>query len=137
MSYLLDTNAVIALLKDKSPQLARRVRQCSPGDLAISSIVLHELYLGAFKSQKVQSNLQVLDRLGFRVLDFTPEDARQSGRVRAELAGSGTPIGPYDALIAGQAIERGLILVTRNGREFSRIQNLRCEDWESGSAAPV
>lgn len=131
MSYLLDTNAVIALLKDKSPRLARRVRQCPPGELAISSIVLHELYFGAFKSQKVQNNLHVVDRLAFQVLDFTPEDARESGRVRAELAGFGTPIGPYDALIAGQAAQRGLILVTRNGREFSRIRNLRWEDWES------
>jgi len=130
MRYLLDANAVISLLKDKSPQLARRVRQCPPGELCVSSIVLHELYFGAFKSQRVQSNLHVLDHLAFQVLDFHQEDARQSGRLRAELARLGTPVGPYDVLIAGQAAARHLVLVTRNGREFERIQGLRWEDWE-------
>ena len=58
------------------------------------------------------------------------EDARQAGRVRAELALLGSPIGPYDALIAGQAAERRLILITRKGKEFGRVKDLRWEDWE-------
>lgn len=131
MKYLLDTNAVIALLKNSSPALASNVRACSPGDIGLSSIVMHELYFGAFKSQRAQSNLEILDRLNFEVLPFGVEDAREAGRVRAELAGLGTPIGPYDALIAGQAAERQLILITRNGKEFSRVKDLRWEDWES------
>ena len=131
MTYLLDTNAVISLLKNSSPKLARKVRQSPPGGLCVSSIVLHELYFGAFKSQRVASNLQVLDHLAFQVIEFNQEDARQSGRVRAELAGLGTPVGPYDVLIAGQAAARGLVLITRNGREFSRVQGLRWEDWET------
>lgn len=127
----MDTNAVISLLKDDSPALAGRVRACSSGEIGLSSIVLHELYFGAFKSQKAERNLEVLDRLQFEIVPFGPEDARQAGRVRAELAKVGTPIGPYDALIAGQASERGLTLVTRNGKEFRRVKELRWEDWES------
>lgn len=130
MKYLLDTNAVIALLKNSSPSLAERLRQCAPGEVCVSSIVIHELYYGAYKSQRQQRNLEVLDRLAFEVLEFSREDARQAGRVRAELAQLGTPVGPYDALIAGQASQRGLVLVTRNGREFTRVKDLRWEDWE-------
>lgn len=130
MKYLLDTNAVIALLKGTNSPLASKVRHCAPGDLGISAIVTHELYFGAFKSQRVRANLDVLDRLAFQVLDFTREDSRQAGRVRAELAGQGSPIGPYDVLIAGQAAERGLVLVTRNLKEFKRVSGLSCENWE-------
>lgn len=121
---------MIALLKGTNLPLASRVRQCAPGDLGISAIVTHELYYGAFKSQRVRANLDVLDRLAFKVLDFTREDSRQAGRLRAELAGQGSPIGPYDVLIAGQAAERGLVLVTRNLKEFARVSGLRCENWE-------
>ena len=131
MKYLLDTNAMIALLKNSNAILGRRVRQRDPGQVCISSIVVHELYFGAYKSSRVQENLSVLDRLAFEVIDFGQEDARQAGRVRAEMARQGTPIGPYDVLIAGQAAQRGLVLVTRNGREFQRVQGLRWEDWES------
>lgn len=52
-------------------------------------------------------------------------------RLRAELASAGTPIGPYDVLIAGQALSRDMTLVTRNPREFQRVPELRLEDWES------
>jgi tRNA(fMet)-specific endonuclease VapC len=65
----------------------------------------------------------------FLVLDFDKEDARQAGRLRAFLAGKGTPIGPYDVLIAGQAMARNMILVTRNRSEFDRVPGLRIEDW--------
>ncbi|MHB0954472.1 MAG: PIN domain-containing protein [Allorhizobium sp.] len=52
-------------------------------------------------------------------------------RLRAELGGAGTPIGPYDVVIAGQALSRDMTLVTRNLREFPRVPELRLEDWES------
>ena len=67
----------------------------------------------------------------FVVLDFDKEDARQSGQIRALLAGKGTPIGPYDVLIAGQAIARNLTLVTHNTDEFRRVPGLRIEDWQA------
>jgi tRNA(fMet)-specific endonuclease VapC len=63
------------------------------------------------------------------VLSFDVEDARHAGAIRAELAAAGTPIGPYDALIAGQARARCLVLVTHNVREFARVPGLQVEDW--------
>lgn len=128
---LLDTNAVITLVGRRSPELLGQVEASEPGSLAISAIVAHELWYGAYRSQKVAFNLETL-RLLFTdlvILDITPEDARVAGEIRAELARAGTPIGPYDVLIAGQAKARGLILVTNNTGEFGRIAGLILEDW--------
>ena len=127
--FLLDTNAVIAALKGHAGMLSR-IRAQAPQDVAISSIVAHELYYGAFRSTRLHENLARVDALQFRTLEFDREDARSAGEIRAKLASAGSPIGPYDVLIAGQALSRSLILVTRNGREFSRIGGLRIEDWE-------
>jgi len=129
--WLLDTNAVIALVTRRSETLLRRVESKEPGALAISSIVAHELYFGAYRSQKVDFNLETL-RLLFRdieIFDFDREDGRAAGEIRAELARHGKPIGPYDVLIAGQAMARGLPLVTNNTAEFERVAGLRLEDW--------
>ncbi|MBP0110002.1 tRNA(fMet)-specific endonuclease VapC (fragment) [Bradyrhizobium vignae] len=63
------------------------------------------------------------------ILDLDQEDARAAGEIRAELAKHGTPIGPYDILSAGQAMARGLPLVSNNTAEFQRIAGLRLEDW--------
>jgi tRNA(fMet)-specific endonuclease VapC len=131
MRYLLDTNAVIGLLRDDRSPLARRARYEQFDDLATSSIVVQELFFGAFKSQRPDHNLSVFDSLEFPVIDFDRDDARRAGLVRAELAARGTPIGPYDILIAGHALARNLTLVTRNTREFSRVPGLRIEDWEA------
>lgn len=130
MRYLLDANAVIALLNDNDSRLAQRARQNKPGDIGISAIVSHELFYGAFKSQRAVSNVALVDSLQFEVLDFDKEDSRQAGEIRAALAVKGTPIGPYDVLIAGQAMARNLILVTHNTDEFGRVQGLQIEDWE-------
>jgi Predicted nucleic acid-binding protein, contains PIN domain len=131
MKYLLDTNAVIALLNDTKSRTARRARRHKPSDVGISAIVVHELYYGAFKSQRTARNVALVDSLQFEVVDLDQEDAKQAGEVRALLAVRGAPIGPYDVLIAGQARARKLILVTRNTAEFARVPGLRIEDWES------
>lgn len=131
MKYLLDANAVIALLNEGTSRTARQARRHEPGDVAISAIVAHELYYGAFKSQRKTRNVDLVDALQFEVLEFDQDDAKQAGEVRALLAARGTPIGPYDVLIAGQARARKLILVTRNTGEFARVPDLRVEDWES------
>ncbi len=129
--YLLDANAVIALLNNSNSSLARRARLHKPGDIAISAIVAHELFYGAFKSKRRQHNIDLIDGLRFLVLDFDKEDARQAGELRAALAVKGTPVGPYDVLIAGQAKARKMILVTSNSNEFKRVPGLRIEDWQS------
>jgi tRNA(fMet)-specific endonuclease VapC len=74
-------------------------------------------------------NIALIDALQFVVLEFDKEDARQAAEVRALLASRGAQIGPYDVLIAGQAIARRMILVTHNIREFGRVPGLRFEDW--------
>lgn len=130
MKYLLDSNAVIALLKGNAGIMTRLKRR-RPQDFAVSAIVMHELYYGAFRGQRVAENLARVEALRFPVLEFDREDARQAGTVRAALAAAGTPIGPFDVLIAGQAMARALVLVTHNTREFARVPRLKLEDWEA------
>jgi len=134
MRYLLDANAVIGLLNDTASKLAKRARQESPADIAISAVVAHELFYGAFRSRRAAQNvglIDLIDALEFAVLEFDKEDARQAGAVRALLASRGTPIGPYDVLIAGQALARNLILITHNTEEFGRVPGLQAEDWQA------
>jgi tRNA(fMet)-specific endonuclease VapC len=73
----------------------------------------------------------VVDALQFVVLEFDREDARRAGEIRALLASRGSMIGPYDVLIAGQAVARDMILVTSNTNEFARVPDLRMEDWRA------
>ena len=131
ISYLLDTNAVIALLGGRSVIFAEKIMERSPGSIALPAVVMHELYYGAHRSKRVAHNLETLRLLSadFPILDFDQQDAFASGEIRAALAAQGTPIGPYDVLIAGQARARGLVLVTNNLREFERVDGLRIEDW--------
>jgi tRNA(fMet)-specific endonuclease VapC len=131
MRYLLDTNAVIALLNDPQSQTSKRARSHKPADIGISAVVAHELYYGAFKSQRVAANVTLIDGLQFEVVEFDKEDARQAGEIRAALAKQGRPIGLYDALIAGQAVSRDLTLVSLNTEEFTRVTGLRVENWEA------
>ncbi len=130
-AWLLDTNAVIALVTRRSESLLRRVEATDPGALAISAVVAHELYFGAYRSQRIEFNLETLRLLfaDLAILDLDQDDARAAGEIRAELARRGTPIGPYDVLIAGQAMARGLPLVSNNTAEFQRVGGLRLEDW--------
>jgi tRNA(fMet)-specific endonuclease VapC len=130
MRYLLDTNAVIAMLRDPASLPAQHARGERVGDVAISAIVAHELFYGAFRSQRAAHNVALVDALQFPVIEFDLEDARQAGKIRAFLAARGMAIGPYDVLIAGQAVARNIILITHNTAEFQRAPGLRIEDWE-------
>lgn len=134
MRYLLDANALIALLNDTTSPIARRVRRHAPRDFGVSAVVMHELYYGAFKSQRVAQNVARVDALQFSVLEFDEEDARHAGQIRAHLASKGTLIGPYDVLIAGQAKARELTLVTHNTTEFQRVPGLKLEDWKRSTS---
>jgi tRNA(fMet)-specific endonuclease VapC len=127
--YLLDANAVIDLLNDTTSNAAQRVRRQDPNDVAVSAMVVHELFYGAFNSRRTEQNVALIDALRFAVLEFDKDDARQAGAIRAILASRGIPIGPYDVLIAGQAVARRLVLVTHNTQEFERVPGLRFEDW--------
>ena len=134
MSYLLDTNAVVALLRDRPAKVRERYREAEKsGDyLALSSVVLFELWYGVAKSSQVPENterLRILQSGDLDLLDFDDEDARMAGQVRASLEKAGNPIGAYDVLIAGQALRRGLTVVTANTTEFGRVTGLSWQDW--------
>lgn len=129
MKFLLDTNAVIALLRGDRSFLSRLTEQ-TPANCLISAIVAHELFYGAYKGRRTADNLARISAMRFEILAFDNEDARCAGKIRAVLAQAGTPIGAYDILIAGQALARNMTLVTHNMREFSRVPELNVEDWE-------
>lgn len=130
MTFLLDTNAVIAILKGDEVML-RHLRQHHPADFGLSAVVAHELFYGAYKSRRVEANLGRIEGLRFEMVALDYEDARCAGAIRARLATARTPIGPYDSLIAGQAVARDLIVVTHNTKEFQQVDGLRFEDWMS------
>jgi tRNA(fMet)-specific endonuclease VapC len=135
LSYLLDTNACIAIINGRPAAVRERLRAAlSLGErVAVSSIAVFELWYGVAKSMRLEANVERLAVfLGqFDVLLFDLEDARIAGMIRAELERFGTPIGAYDTLIAAQAIHHGLVLVTANLAEFDRVAKLRSEDWAS------
>jgi len=130
----LDTNAVIAVLNERaSPVRARIDRATGLGHtFALSSIVLFELGYGAAKSARPERNARrIVDFLAgpIEVLPFEEADADEAGDIRAALERAGTPIGPYDVLVAAQARRRNAVLITANRREFARVPRLRFEDW--------
>jgi tRNA(fMet)-specific endonuclease VapC len=136
VSYLLDTNAVIALLKDEPAIFRKRLRRAvSRGAaIAVSSIVLYELWYGVARSARRRENaerLRVFLSGGIEVSGFDEEDAKIAGDLRATLEGAGTPIGPYDLLIAAHALRTGATLVTANIAEFTRVPGLQCQDWST------
>jgi tRNA(fMet)-specific endonuclease VapC len=130
LKYMLDTNICIFTVKNRPAHL-REVFNRHHGQMCISAVSLMELIYGAEKSASPERNLAVVEGFAAR-LDVLPYDeiaASHTGQLRAELAKSGTPIGPYDQMIAGHARSRGLIVVTSNRREFDRVPGLRVEDW--------
>lgn len=136
MSYLLDTNAVIALLTNRPSTVRERLREIPTTalQLAVSSIVLFELWYGVARSRHRADNTQRLRSFmsgAVTVLPFEEEDAATAGDLRAELERRGTPIGPYDLLIAAQALRARVTLVTANVSEFRRVPGLNWEDWST------
>lgn len=132
LTYLLDTNVLIMLLRHRAEALRPRLRAAG-GRLAVSTISVAELEHGVARSTvpehdgaRMESLLSLVE-----VLPFDRSAAHHAGRIDAQLARLGTPIEPYDVLIAGQARSRGLIVVTNNIREFSRVPGLECEDWSA------
>ena len=131
---LLDTNAVIGLMKGHPASIRPRLNQAVAAGtkVAMSSIVLFELHYGIARSERKTENtsrLNIFLEGPIAIEFFDSEDAAAAGVVRAALAAHGTPIGPYDVLIAGQALRHKATLVTANTREFKRVKGLKVEDW--------
>ena len=132
MSHLPDTNFFIHLMSRHAPLRSRYLAASGSTTFFLSSIVLYELQFGVEKSSRLEANRERLLNLianDFIVLPFGEQDASAAAKIRASLERQKQPIGPYDTLIAGQAVARGLTLVTANVREFARVEGLRWEDW--------
>ncbi|MEN3262944.1 tRNA(fMet)-specific endonuclease VapC [Sodalis endosymbiont of Spalangia cameroni] len=130
LKYMLDTNICIFTIKNKPKQVKDRFN-LNASRLCISTVTLMELIYGAEKSLAPERNLTIIE--GFvahlEILNYDAPAAAHSGHIRAELAKQGSPIGPFDLMIAGHARSRGLAIVTNNTREFERVDGLRLEDW--------
>ena len=133
-TYLLDTNACIALINGTEINVRRRFKRAVAREsvILLSSIVAFELWYGVATSQRKDSHTHRLETFLGGPLEwalFDEDDARAAGTVRAELETVGRPVGAYDVLLAGQARRRGATLVTSNTKEFARVQGLKWEDW--------
>ena len=133
MRWMLDTDTCIAVIK-KRPQVLKKLRGKSVGQVGISSITLGELSFGAEKSSRSKEAHEALGDflIALEVAGFDDASAMTYGRVRASLSRKGQPIGSLDTLIGSHALEIDVVLVTHNAREFSRIEGLRLEDWSEG-----
>ena len=102
----------------------------SPADLAVSVLVEHELRYGFARNPAVKS-CPLIEQLLALIpsLPLTRPIANRAAALRSDLAAAGTPIGPYDLLIAATALEHNATLVTNNVREFARLPGLLFEDW--------
>jgi tRNA(fMet)-specific endonuclease VapC len=130
IKYLLDTNILIYTIKNRPASVRDKFNQ-HVGQMAISTITIGELVYGAERSSNPQKNLLDIEGLIARleVLDFDQTAAEHFGDIRAHLYRQGTPIGPYDMMLAGHARAHGFIMVTNNMKEFERVEGLRCENW--------
>lgn len=130
MRYLLDTDTCIAAMKGREAAVAW-LAAITPGECAVSTVTVFELQVGVAKCREPDREAAKLKRLLalMAVLPLETAAARKAGDVRAGFERRGLGIGPYDVLLAGQALTHGLILVTGNVGEFRRVPELKLESW--------
>ena len=130
MAFLLDSNTVIYAFKNAG-QVRNHMRQHEDLDFKLCTPVLWELMTGANKARdsSAQPARLALFQARFELLPFDLAAARHAAQVRAQLEAQGTPTGAADTMIAGVALAHGLILVTRNVREFERVPGLQIQNW--------
>ena len=128
--YILDTNTLIYFFKGIG-NVSKRLLEEPPKNIGLPAIVVFELQVGISKSassKKKQAQLKNFTSM-VNILPFGVDEARDAAIVRVALEKKGTPIGPYDVLIAGTVLSNKGVLVTHNTNEFARIKGLRIEDW--------
>lgn len=126
----LDTDTIVHYFKGRG-RVADHLHATPPGEVTVPSVVIHELEVGVLKSDDPDGRRRQLRTLldHIRVLPLADEEARIAARVRVLLEAKGDPIGPLDTLIAGIALSHGATLVTRNVREFRRVEGLEVANW--------
>ena len=130
MTHLLDTDTCIGVLRQR-PGMVQRLSQIAPTDCAVSMVTVYELFCGLAKAQDPAKERQKVERFVSAIIEL-PLDrpgAEAAADIRGELERQGALIGPYDLLIAGQAVAGSLTLVTSNVREFQRVSNIKLESW--------
>lgn len=132
---ILDSNTISYYFRG-DPQVVPRLQALSPADIAVPAIVEYELRYGLLRlpAQAAAPRLAALAALlrPMQILPFDSECAAHAARIRADLETLGTPIGSHDILIAATALRYQSTLVTRNVREFLRVQGLQCLNWHEG-----
>ncbi|QDT36959.1 type II toxin-antitoxin system VapC family toxin [Stratiformator vulcanicus] len=134
MAYLLDTNVWIEILRGRAaPSLLRQFRRLRPDKIKLCSVVKAELYSGAERSANRDQNLLEIDRLcsSYESFPFDDQAALIFGKIIADLAREGKPIGAVDIMIASIAIARRQVLITHNISHLGRITDLIIEDWQT------
>jgi tRNA(fMet)-specific endonuclease VapC len=131
VKILLDTDICIYAINRKQPKILMRIRDYQIGEVGISSITYAELRFGVENSNRVDDNMEPLERflLPLEIVPFDAKASRHYGRVRTDLKRAGCPIGSNDLLIAAHALSLDATLVTNNIREFARVVDLRVEQW--------
>lgn len=130
MAFLLDTSTCIEHLRGRSPSVTARLA-AEAANVALCSVVVSELLYGARRSVDPDQECRKMARFiaGFRSFPLDDAAAGEAAKIRSVLAAAGTPIGPYDLLIAAIAAVNGLVLVTCNMEEFARVPGLVVENW--------
>ena len=134
MKYLLDTDICIYLMKRSPPQVERRFAR-TPCRRRSHVVITHgELMVGCHKLPDTERRISALGAMTNKILvdPLPPECGAHYGQIRSALERAGKPIGPNDLWLAAHARSKGLTLVTNNTREFSRVSELRLENWLEG-----
>ena len=128
--YLLDTDITIYSLKGNE-MVRQNLRNHINDPIQISSVTLMELYYGAFKSQKVESNLAKVRKIenSIEIISVNKDQVELFGMLKVKLEKAGTPLDDFDLILAATALSQNLILVTNNERHFCRIEGLKIENW--------
>jgi tRNA(fMet)-specific endonuclease VapC len=130
MRYMLDTDICIYAINERPPGVLQALREHHAEGLGVSAVTASELHFGVARTGSAR-NVQALRRFlsSLEVAEFDAAAAEVAGQVRAWLTAQGTPIGPYDSLIAAHAQTLGVTLVTNNTREFERVPGLMLANW--------
>ena len=131
--YMLDTDACIALIKNRPDGMRKRLSLLSAEEVGVSAMVVAELWFGVRHSQRKKQNQAALkDFLSYATpLDWPWQASELYGKIRSELQQRGSPIGAMDLLIAAHALFLDAVLVTNNIREFERVPDLKIENWQA------
>jgi tRNA(fMet)-specific endonuclease VapC len=129
--YLLDTNICIYIINQKPESVYQKFKKVKLENIFISAITEFELNYGVQKSLHHKKNTTVLGEFlsYLNIIPFGSDSSKIAARIRVESEKQGKPIGPFDLLIASEAINQGLTLVTNNEKEFRRVKSLRIVNW--------